>query len=328
MSFRLYIRAIADSSQTEIFNNTTSINTYIEPQQIAIIGINYNLNITVTDAINSYIDVVLPVYETQLKTYYYRELPTTREQRQNLEDFKRGLLTMGTDYVLLFINSLDGFEVDSGILKHIESQTQSQLLRGKTTGGWMILLKPYKKGRFENRNYTKLVEKYNVDSDIDLYYLTQTEFTYMNRDTWNSLFRDQSSDLDIKTYYQDFFDQLDPLVYDEDSDFVQILARIHHHLTHPRDDNFDGLIAEGSSEIAYYTANPDQLQIDIDKVRSDVKIIASSSKRAGIDILHDNAKSVRGQKINFISNRMIDVMMDYRSLYIDIREEFYDKLDL
>lgn len=330
MSFRLYIRAIGDASQTELYNNTTLLGTYSDPQKIVLLGINYQLtedNLTIIDATSRYVDISLPVYTVaQHKTYYYRELSTVTARAENYENLRKGLMSMGTDYILVYINNLDGYQVDRKIVHLLKQQLGATYIEEKSSGGWMLLAKPQKMARFSVKGFVRLNERYSSSSDIDLYYLTHTEFTYMNKSRWNTLFDSHSTDLYIKNYYQELLDELDPLIYDEDSNFVQILSRIHHHLVHPRDDNFDGEITEGDSEVPYYIANPLELEPDKETLRQDIKSISTRMFRAGVEIFLTNSKKVLSQP--FLSIEMINEMLDYRSLYILVREEFYSKLEL
>lgn len=330
MSFRIYLRAIADSSQTEIYNNTTLLGTYTDPQKIVLLGINYRLtedNLAIVDSTSRYVNITLPVYTVaQHKTYFYRELSTATARAENYENLRKGLMSMGTDYILVYINSLDGYPVDRKIVHLLKQQFGATHIENKSSGGWMLLAKPHQMARFAVKGFRKLTEKYNSGSSIDLYYLTHTEFTYMNKVRWNELFHTNSSNLDIQNYYQALFDVLDPLIYDEESNYVQILSRIHHHIVHPRDDNFDGEITEGDGEIPYYTANPDELDVDRETLQQDVREINALAFRGGIEKFLAEGKRVLSQP--FLSLDMINEMLDFRSLYIFVREEFYTKLEL
>lgn len=339
MSYRLYFRMLMTSAHTQILNNTTSLVTYTDPGKITLVGINFefnqdtNLTFIDSDPFKQYVDIVLPVYHIVKKeTFEFIRLDRNYERANNFNAFSKSLMGMGTDYVLVYINTFGGNPVETKLLTFLETQTNTTLLRDKTTGGWMMLIRPRKKqNAFESQNFTKLLEKYSTISNINLYFLTNSEFKNMNRATWNKLFRNNSTNLAIQTHYQDYFDSIDPMIKDESSDYLQILARIRHQLVHPRDDNFDGVIEEADLELSYYDTYPEQLPSDMETIRNVVKAIGVASKESGIDILFNSTDGLILQtrsKSLFLSELMIELMLDYRNLYLTLRAEFYSKLDL
>jgi hypothetical protein len=178
--------------------------------------------------------------------------------------------------------------------------------------------------------YTKLLEKYSAVNDVDLYYLTHTDLTYLNKKTWNTLFEDNFTDTTMKVTFQTALDTVDALIYDENSDYVVILSQIHHHLLHPdgdNDDNQNGV--EELAEIAYYTTNADELSADMTTIKLAVDTVSSTTKNVGLDELYKKKYIVTQNTMKsnkFLSTKMVENMVEFRNLYISIRSEIYDKI--
>lgn len=339
MSFRLYFRVIADISQTEIFNNTVSIGQYSDPNKITVLGINRGANkgridVDFTDStINKqYVTVSLPAYTiTSKQTFQFRRLNRIVETQTNFEQFRDAVIGISADYILIYINNLRGNPVEQRIQLFLKQQFGTTVLKNKVDGSWMLLAEPRDRARFDISYFTLLREQFSDNNDINLYYLTDTEFTQMNKSTWNQLFSDGNSSADIQTYYQNLFDTMDDLIYSEDSNYIQILARIHHHLQHPRDDNFDGTISDDQLENPYYQIFPESFDTDMDILRSDVRSLSNLAEDGGIDKIKQDSQKIIFRSQNqsrALTVEMINTMLAYRNLYIAIRDEFHDKLNL
>lgn len=348
MSYRIYFRAIVNSAQTLVYNNTEAIGNYTDLLKIVFVGIKVNFtkdSLLITDAgsTKQYVDLILPVYSINKKSsFQFSQLETLGETKTNLELIKKAFRSCRScDYLFIYINNLNGQAVTKGILTMLDSHIVSDdthnnrittLLHGKSTGGWALLVKPLVSNKPQQQiYYTKILETYSASCDIDLYHLTHSEFKYMNKDTWNSLFETNFLDAYINNYYETLFNQADQLIYVDSSDYLQILSRIHHHLTHPRDDNFDGQITNAALENPYYQIYPSRLAPDMATLQSTLETLTGLFGAGGLDKLVTEASPViyNCQKSSrFLSREMIDLMVSYRTLYISIRTEFVTKISI
>jgi len=238
---------------------------------------------------------------------------------------------MGADYILIYINDLDGSSVEKSLIHYLE-EVGSTKLSGRTSGSWCIFLKTISVQRFINKHFEVVAEETADSGDsIELYYLTHTELTNLNKKTWNELFQSDYDETTIQTYYQNLLDTLDDIIYDDDSDYVQIMSRIHHHLVHPRDDNLDGVISELDMEKPYYDIYPDQLPTDMSLITTDTHTLKYSMDEAGLEFFAALSKKILAKSSkasSFLTNQMIELMVEIRNLYIATRTELDQKLDL
>lgn len=340
MSFRVYLNTIVDPIETEIFSNTESIGTFetSTTSLLNIIGISSLLTekprvgtlpswLTYSDSSNRYVTINHPIFSVAgQSTNEFRVQDTFKATRANIVSFSSKFHTLAnSDYMVLFISDLDGV-VEPGLLQQIENKTGSTLLRDKTTGAWGILLARGPSG------YTKLVEDYDESGDVVLYYLVQSELNTMDLSKWNTLFT-EDDDAEITTYYQTIIDTIDALLYADDSNYLQILARIHHQLTHEpdgRDNNFDGDVTD-TLEQPYYDTYPDNLATDMVTLQTDVRSAIKTANSAGLLDLRKNQKHIihnAGSRITFLSIDMINDMLHFRNYYLELRDEISDKLNI
>ena len=333
MSFRLYFQIEQTSAETEIYNNTELIASYSDFDQIVVVGINNNLTsnsliYTNSGANQQYVTVDLPVYQIKSKKgFQYRPQHLASQTRANFEAFRTAVMGSGADYLLVYINNLNGNQVEDRIINFLTRHTGITKLQDKSRGGWAVLLKPSARRQTRIESFEILREHYNLDSQISLYYLTNTELSYVDRTRWNQLFISNSQAVG---FYTEVFQQLDSFLYHSGTSYVQILSRINQHITTSPDSNFDGLAEEASSN-AYYDSYPNQLLPDQTQLRNIIESSSRLAKEAGIPKLDsENGRVVINTRDNsrFLSSSNRDSLQAFRSLYLAIRTEFVNELGL
>lgn len=339
MSFRIYLDIKINTGGINIYNNTYLLNPRkynFEPytSSIVVIGINteFSNSYTVTDSTNNYIELSLPSYQivnnsnTEYADFIRHNL--IQDRRANLIQFKAAIENLKADYILIYINNLDGNTVESTLLEYLKSLGSAKL-ENKNNGTWAMLLRPIERKRFSNKIYTVIREKYSLTDEVELYYLTQSDISCIDKDRWNELFDVDFSDVDIANYYQALLDTVDDLIYTDESPIVQILSRLHHHLTHPRDDNNDGAITADNLELPYYDLYPDQLAIDISLLVATTKELHRELYDSGITGFTTLVDAVNRSTLSLLTYLHLDMLnkiLELRNKYVTVRDEITSKI--
>ena len=84
--------------------------------------------------------------------------------RNSFENFKKKLMTLNADYLLVYINDLDGYEVEKKISNYLSTIIGCTKLSGKNSGTWAVLLKPIPVKRFIHKNF-EIIRETNIPAN-------------------------------------------------------------------------------------------------------------------------------------------------------------------
>jgi hypothetical protein len=341
MSFDIYFKIMVDSSQTEIFGNTESIFTDSNNQDMRMIGIDYTLNTTISDTNNNYLELDLPCYTVKRQHSYdfkSNSGETNASRKQMSTDFYNNLTRMASDYIIIIINDFSGYQIDNYLFKTIESLVSlSNLTEDTSEGSWLLLLKNSHNKNKDRGTYQTILDVVDTSQDISKYHMTHSQTASIDKDKWNELFVDNNTTSFITETFQSAFDDMDDLIYDDSSNYVVILSRIHHHLIHENrnlesssnSDSYNAVFVE----VPYYnqSINSGDLTIDREQLRSDMKAFNKIAVAHGLDQLKTQLLPII--KDTFKTDALLNVnlansMLTARNYYITIRTEFYSKYDL
>ena len=340
MSFDIYFKIMIDADDTQIFNNTELILSESGNQDMMLIGIDYQLNTTIADTDNNYLDLVLPCY-TVKKQYQYDFKQNSGENNSTMKalakTFKDNLMRLATDYAVIFINDFGDYPIDNYLFRELTNMTS--LADDTSSGSWLLFLKNTTKTDLSGSRgqWCTMIDVIDTGNDIDKYHMTHSQIASLDKDTWNELFEDNSDDSYIQETYQQAFDDMDELIYSDSSNFVVILSKIHHHLIHHNrqlssSSNTDAYNVVFVEEPYYdQSANSGELTVDKQQLRTDLKEFNRIAVAHGLPtlrelmlpIIRDAAKTKA-----LITVKMTNAMLTARNYYITIRTEFYSKFDL
>ena len=340
MSFDIYFKMMVDADDTQLFNNTELIMSESGNQDMMLIGIDYQLNTTIADSDNNYLDLALPCY-TVKKQYQYDFKQNSGEnnlaRKTIAKTFKENLLRLATNYAVIVINDFGGYPIDNYLFRELENLTS--LSDDTRTGSWLLFLKNTTKTDLSGSRgqWCTMIDVVDTDQDIDKYYLTHSQIASLDKDVWNELFEDNSDDSYIQETYQQAFDDMDDLVYNESSNFVIILSRIHHHLIHQNRQLLSSSNSEAYNTVfveePYYDqiTNSGELTLDKQQLRTDLKEFNKIALAHGLPGLREQMLPIirdAAKPKALITVKMTNAMLAARNYYITIRTEFYNKFDL
>ncbi len=330
MSFDIYLKFIIDQTKTEIYNNDTLLNT-INSNGLVAVGLNFEFKKSTTNSTKGYIQLSLPCYTTTSKSFEFKySNSSTYTQRKSIgESFYKHIRSLKTDYIALFINDFDNNVIENNLILNVLSMFNvSKLTKTTSTGMWFLLVKT------EGKKIPKTLIEKNSSTDISGYYLTHSQFSQINKDTWNSLFCDVSTTTYIKNTYQTAFDDMDELIYDNESNYAVILSRIHHNVIHEYRNNAPSHITihDIFIEVPYYSqeSNMSSLSADKNVLRNDIKSLKNLVRQYGLTSMIARLEKLDRKTYKdegFLHKDMINDMLEIRNHYIKIRSDFKTKLN-